>query len=121
MITEMQGLPANMVGFKAEGEITEVDFRNVVMPKVQQAVDRNEKLNYLLVLHTDIRNFTPGAWLSDAMMGMKHLFRWNRVGIVSDVAEIRNFTKGFSLVMPGEFKGFEHKDLQAAIDWVSGK
>ena len=121
MITEMQDLPSNMVGFKASGQVTEADFKNVVMPKVQQAIDRNEKLNYLLVLNTDLKNFTAGAWLKDAVMGVKHLFKWNRAAIVSDVPAIRNFTDGFSVVMPGEFKGFEHKDLQQAIDWASGR
>lgn len=120
MITEIQNLPANMVGFRASGEITEADFKHVVMPKVQQAIDKNEKLNYLLVLDTSIKNFTPGAWLKDAVMGVKHLFKWNRAAIVSDVEAIRIFTNGFSVVMPGEFKGFEQKDLQQAIDWVSG-
>jgi hypothetical protein len=121
MIVEMKNLPANMVGFKASGEITEADFTNVVMPRVKQAIDQNEVLNYILVLHTDIKNFTVGAWMKDAVMGVKHLFKWNRAAIVSDVPAIRNFTDGFSIVMPGEFKGFEHKDEQKAIDWVSGK
>lgn len=121
MITRIENLPANMVGFKAIGEITEDDFKNVVMPLVQASIEQNEKLNYMLVLDTDIKNFTFGAWVKDAVMGIKHLFKWNRAAIVSDVAAVRNFTDGFSYVMPGEFKGFEHKDLQQAIDWVSGK
>ena len=55
------------------------------------------------------------------MMGIKHLTKWNRAAIVSDVEGIRNFTNFFSYLMPGEFKGFEHKDLQQAIDWVAEK
>ncbi|HET6227173.1 MAG TPA: STAS/SEC14 domain-containing protein [Bacteroidia bacterium] len=121
MIDEIKNLPDNMVGFKASGEVTEADFKNIVMPKVQQAIDKNQKLNYLLVLNTDIKNFTVGAWLKDAVLGVKHLFKWNRAAIVSDVEGIRKFTNGFSLLMPGEFKGFEHKDQQQAIDWVTGK
>ena len=117
----MENLPANMVGFKAMGEVTEADFKQVVMPRVQAAIDKNEKLNYLFVLHTDIKNFTPAAWLTDAVMSIKHLFKWNRAGIVSDVPAIRNLIKGFSYVTPGEFRGFEHKELDKAIDWVSGK
>lgn len=120
MITEIEGLPANMVGFTATGEITEVDFMKVVMPRVQEAIDKNEKLNYMLVLDTSIRNFTAGAWLKDAAMGIKHLFKWNRAAIVTDVEAIRTFTTGFSVLMPGEFRGFAHKDLQQAIAWVSG-
>lgn len=121
MIQHLQDLPLNMVGFKAIGEITEKDFTETVMPKVKALIDKTDKLNYLLVLETSIKNFTVGAWMKDAMMGIKHLTKWNRAAIVSDVEAVRNFTNFFSYLMPGEFKGFEHSELQQAIDWVSEK
>lgn len=121
MIQQLDNLPPNMVGFKATGEVTEADFTNTVMPKVKQLIDKTDTLNYMLVLDTSIKNFTAGAWFKDAIMGVKHLSKWNRAAIVSDVDGIRTFTDIFSVIMPGEFKGFEHKDLQAAVDWVSEK
>lgn len=121
MIQHLQHLPTNIVGFKATGEITEKDFTETVLPKVKALIEKTDKLNYLLVLETSLKNFTIGAWMKDAMMGIKHLTKWNRAAIVSDVAAIRNFTDFFSYLMPGEFKGFEHKDLQHAIGWVSEK
>jgi hypothetical protein len=121
MIQQIEGLPSNIVGFKAMGEVTESDFTEIVMPKVKALIYKTDSLNYLLVLETSISNFTIGAWMKDAVMGVKHLTKWNRAAIVSDVEAIRNFTNFFSFLMPGEFKGFEHKDLQLAIDWVSEK
>ena len=121
MIHFLDNLPLNIVGFKATGEITEKDFTETVMPKVKSLIDKTDQLNYLLVLETSLNSFTMGAWMEDAMMGIKHLTKWNRAAIVSDVESIRNFTNFFSYFIPGEFKGFEHKDLQQAIDWVSEK
>lgn len=121
MIHFLENLPSNIVGFKATGEITEADFTETVMPKVKALIDKTDQLNYLLVLDTSIKNFTIGAWMKDVMMGIKHLTKWNRAAIVTDVEAIRNFTDFFSYLMPGEFKGFEHKDLQEAIDWVAEK
>lgn len=121
MIQQLENLPSNIVGFKAIGEITESDFTEIVMPKVKALIDKTDKLNYLLVLETSLSNFTIGAWMKDAVMGIKHLTKWNRAAIVSDVEAIRKFTNFFSFLMPGEFKGFEHRDLQMAIDWVSEK
>lgn len=121
MIHHLENLPSNIVGFKATGEITQKDFTEIVMPKVKALIDETDKLNYLLVLETSLKNFTIGAWMKDAMMGIKHLTKWNRAAIVSDVEAIRNFTNFFSYLMPGEFKGFEHSQLQEAIDWVSEK
>ncbi len=121
MITLIENLPKNMVGFKAQGNITEADFNDIVMPHVQQLIKETNKLNYMLVLDTSLKNFSAGAWFKDAMMGIKHLTKWNRAAIVTDVNAIRIFTEIFSVLMPGEFRGIEHKDLQSAIDWVSEK
>ncbi len=121
MIHVIENLPSNMVGFKATGEVTEKDFTDTVMPKVKELIAKTDKLNYLLVLDTSISNFTLGAWFKDAIMGIKHITKWNRAAIVTDVESIRVFTDIFSVLIPGEFKGFEHKELQEAIDWTAGK
>ena len=119
MIEFMEGLPANMVGFKATGEITETDFSEIVMPKVKELVAKTDTLNYLLVLDTSIKNFTLGAWMKDALMGLQNITKWNRAAIVTDVDAIRTFTDMFSIIVPGEFRGFEQSELQTAIDWVA--
>lgn len=89
MIQLIENLPSNMVGFKATGEVTEVDFMETVMPKVKELIAKTDKLNYMLVLDTSIENFTAGAWFKDAIMGIKHLTKWNRAAIVTDVEAIR--------------------------------
>ncbi|OYU84852.1 MAG: STAS/SEC14 domain-containing protein [Flavobacterium sp. BFFFF2] len=121
MIHYFENLPPNIVGFQAVGDITENDFTETVMPKVQALIEQTDTLNYLLVLDTSVKNFTIGAWMKDAMMGIKHLTKWHKAAIVSDVQAIRNFTDFFSYLILGTFKGFEHKDLHHAIDWVSEK
>lgn len=121
MITHLKELPETMVGFRAEGEITKEDFDNVVMPAVKKAVERNDELNYMLELDTSIKNFTIGAWVKDAALGIINLSKWHRVAIITEDTGIIKFTKLFSFAMPGEFKGFKPEDKQQAITWVAGK
>jgi hypothetical protein len=106
MITHLEHLPDTMVGFVATGEVNETDFNNVVMPKVKETIERTGKLNYMLVLDTSIKNFSMGAWFKDAIMGIKHISKWNRAAIITDVEGIKTFTEIFSVLMPGEFKSF---------------
>jgi hypothetical protein len=120
MIHYLSDLPANVAGFRAEGHITKDDFAKVVMPKVQELVDTYDELNYLLVLDTPLSNFSFGSWLQDAILGAKHFLKWNRAAIVSNKENIRAFTDMFGKIMPGEFRGFEHSQLQEAINWTSG-
>ena len=110
-----------MVGFRATNEVTQEDYNTHILPVVKELVAKTNTLNYLLVLDTDVSNFTMGAWFKDAVLGIKHLTKWHRAAIVSDVHAVKTFTDIFSVLMPGEFRVFEHKDQQEAIVWVSGK
>lgn len=119
MIQQLDNMPDNMIGFRAQGEVTKDDFTNTVIPLVEQQIEKTGKLNYLLLLDTSIKDFSAGAWWQDAMMGIKNLTKWNRAAIVSDSEGIRKFTDFFSILMPGEFKGFHKEDLDKAVLWTS--
>jgi len=119
MIIQLENLPANMVGFRATETINEQNFTDTVLPAVKKIVEKTGELNYLLVLDTSIKNFTIGAWMQDTLMGIKNITKWKRAAIVSDLDSIRLFTNAFSVVIPGEFKGFKHAELDKAIAWVS--
>lgn len=110
----------NIVAFRALAEVTKEDFLTVVTPAVEHLVKQTNEINFLLVLDTDIKNFTAGAWLEDALLGLKHLGKWNRAAIITDSEDIISFTNGFSFVVPGEFKGFKKEAFNKALNWVEG-
>ncbi|RZJ51997.1 MAG: STAS/SEC14 domain-containing protein [Flavobacterium sp.] len=110
----------NIVAFRALASVTKEDFQTVVVPAVEKLVRQIDEINFLLVLDTDLENFSAGAWLQDAMLGIKNLGKWHRAAIVSDSEEIIAFTNGFSYVVPGEFKGFKKGAFNKALNWVEG-
>ena len=110
----------NVAAFRALAEVTKEDFQSVVVPAVEKMVKQINEINFLLVLDTDIENFTAGAWLEDAMLGLKNLGKWNRAAIVTDSENIITFTNGFSYLIPGEFKGFKKLEFNKALNWVEG-
>ncbi|NBL65813.1 STAS/SEC14 domain-containing protein [Flavobacterium sp. NST-5] len=120
MIEKIHNLPQNMVGFRSSGEVTKDDFE-IVHQEVEKLVEKTDKLNYLLYLEDSPKNFTIGAWLQDALLGIKNLTKWNRAAIISDSETVDKFTAVFSNVMPGEFKVFQKNDLERAIEWTSEK
>lgn len=121
MIVKIENTPENMVGFQAINEITKRDFENLVIPEVEALIKRTGKLNYLMVIDTELSSFTAGAWFQDALLGIKNLGAWNRAAILSDSEGIKTFTNIFSLVLPGEFKGFSKDQLEEAVVWVSAE
>lgn len=121
MIVKIENTPENMVGFQAINEVSKNDFEKLVVPEVEALIERTGKLNYLMMIDTELTNFTAGAWLQDALLGLKHLGSWNRAAILSDSEGIKTFTNIFSLVVPGEFKGFSKDQLEEAVVWVSAE
>jgi hypothetical protein len=120
MIEQIKDLPPNMVGFRSTGEVKKEDF-DLVTEEVKKIVDRTGKLNYLLFLDNSPSDFTLGAWLQDAFLGIRNITKWNRAAIVSDSDAVINFTNAFSILMPGEFKGFHKDEMLEAVDWTSEK
>lgn len=119
MITILTDSPQNVAAFKATGAITKEDFQNIVNPVVEGLIQKTGQINLLLYLDTDIDNFTLGAWFEDAKLGLKNLSKWKRAAIVTDSNNIIEFTKMFSLIMPGEFKGFSKESYDEAVLWVA--
>lgn len=120
MIEVIKDAPANVAGFRASGEVTADDYKNVMEPHVKQLVERTGELNFLYVVDTDVANFTAGAWFRDVLLGIKQLANWKRGAIVSHQEGAVKFTDAFSVITPGEFKGFRPEEYNEAVQWVSG-
>lgn len=118
MIVQIPGLPENMAGFRADGEVTKQDLE-MVREEVAKLVEKTGKLNYLLFLDNSPKDFTPGAWLQDALLGIENITKWNRAAIVTDIEGVITFTDGFSKIMPGEFRGYHKNQYDEAVKWVS--
>lgn len=119
MIITIPETPDNIVALKATGDITKEDFENCVIPQVKAKVNQFHELNCLLLLDTDLDNFTLDAWLQDALMGLKNLTKWNRVAIVTDDSSLRNYITIFSVFIPGEYSTYPIEDLANAVYWCA--
>jgi hypothetical protein len=119
MIEPIPGLPDNVVGFRASGEITKKDYDHVVFPMVSQHLRAGKELNYVFMVDTSLKDFTFGAWVQDIWLGLKDLLKWHRVAIVSDSEKIRSFTNRGGHLIPGHYKGFTKGQLDEAIHWAA--
>lgn len=119
MIGILPGIPPNVAGFKASGEITREDYENIVIPEIRRHIETFGHLNFVFYVDTSLKNFSAGAWLRDIWMVIKEFARWNKVAIISDVERIRRFTDTVSHLFPGEYRGFATEHLDEAIKWAS--
>ena len=119
MIEVMNDLPPHVVGFRATGKVTREDYEKVVMPAVDEQSKTFKKINFILLLDTDAGSYTFGAWVDDALLGLKHLTHWHKVAIVSHSHTIKKITDIFGHLVPGIYKGFQTEELEAAKKWVA--
>lgn len=113
--------PKNVVAFRAIGEITKKDYKNVIAPAVEELVNQTDEINFLFLIDTEIKNFTTAAWMEDAIIGLKNFGKWNRAAIVTDSENAISFTNKFSYIAPGEFRGYKKDAYNEALNWVQGK
>jgi SpoIIAA-like len=119
MIEVIPGLPPHVTAFRAIGVINRNDYYKTINPLVKKVASAYGKINYMLVIQTPLKNYTLGAWIEDATLGLRYITKWKKIAIVSEKEGIVNFTNTFGKLNPGETKGFKMEDLGLAEKWIS--
>lgn len=116
MITPLDDLPAGVIGFDASGQLAAEDYRDVLLPAIQQAAAAGE-VRFVIVIH-DFDGLTGGALWQDLKMGVEHLRAWKRIALVTDIGWMGHLTDLFGWMTPGEMKTFPLDEREAAVAWA---
>ena len=119
MIEMIEGAPENVIAFKAVGELEAHDYKTVLKPAIDEAIDSGEKVRCVYVMGPEFAGFSAGAAWEDAEMGMAHVTRWHRCAVVTDTEWVRHLVKAFGWMMVGHLKLFSVAELPAAMQWAS--
>lgn len=115
----MSGLPPYAVGVVARDKVTAQDFKDVLEPALKKVTAEWRGINLLLVLETDVKNFTLGAWVEDLKTNAKYFFKWNKLAMVDHSKVVEKVTSAFDLIAPGEARTFPSAQLAEAKEWIS--
>lgn len=119
MITLIQNLPDNVLGFEASGVVSANDYETVLMPAVEAALKKHRKVRLLYQLGASFQRFELGAVWEDTKIGLQHLSSWEKIAVVTDVDWIRSSVKVFGFAVPGEVKIFANAGLAEAKQWLT--
>ena|ERR1022692_3139279 len=119
MIEVIPGFPAHVTPFRATGTVTRIDYHTVINPLVKNVAATLGKINYLLVLNTQLKNYTIGAWIEDGLLGFRYFSKWNKLAIVTEKDSIKKFTDTFGIFIPCPTKGFKLEEYPSAKEWIS--
>ena len=118
MISALTGLPDGVIGFEASGKIAAEDYRDVVVPALEQAAEAGD-VRFVIVMR-DFDGISGGALWQDLKMGIEHLRSWKRIALVTDITWMTHATDLFGWMTPGETKTFHLDEKDHAIRWAAG-
>lgn len=119
MIEMIDGLGDGVIGARAVGKVTADDYESTLIPAVEAALSKDDKIRMLYVLGSEFEAYDAEAALDDTRMGMRHWSDFERIAVVTDHAAYRTTIEGFGFLMPGEVRVFGVDALDAAKDWIS--
>jgi SpoIIAA-like len=119
MISVIENMPPGTIGVEAVGNVTEDDYRSVLVPAVSAALERGD-VRLLYVLGKDFDSHSAGALWADTKLLAGNRKAWKKVAIVSDADWLENSIKAFGWLMPGEVKVFETDEVHDAKEWLVG-
>jgi SpoIIAA-like len=118
MIKELSDLPVGVVGFEATGTLKAEDYRDVVLPALEQAFASGE-VRFVIVM-PEFHGMSGGAMWQDLKVGIEHFRAWKRIALVTDIDWMRHMTELFGWMTPGEVKVFPLAQRGEAIAWAAG-
>lgn len=121
MIERIEGMPTGTAGLRASGKLSREDYREVLEPVLQEAVDSGElRLVFVLV---DFDGLDPGAWIEDVKTGLGAWVRdhsaWKRFALVTNTEWVAKAMRAFAWMAPGEVSVYRLDQLEEAKRWVS--
>ena len=122
MIKIINDLPPHVAGLHAFGEVTREEYEKALLPLLSNLrKTTGGRINLILVLESNIKNFASGKWCGNVKIGLKYFFKWNRLVIVSDEKDMSGFSDFFKYLIPGKYESFPLDQLEIAVRWVSVK
>ena len=119
MIELVEGLPGNVIAVNCTGHVTKSDYERVLIPVVESALKKQEKVRLYYRVGEEFEGIDPSAVLEDAKVGFSHLSRWERIAVVTDIEWIRLAIRAFAFLIPGPVKFFNLAQEAAARAWIA--
>jgi hypothetical protein len=119
MIKKLDDLPSGVIGFEVEGKLQAEDYRDVVLPALEQAARAGE-VRFVIVM-PEFHGMTAGALWQDLKVGIEQFTAWKRIAVITDIEWIHQLTSIFGWMTPGEVKVFGIQDREQAVAWAAGQ
>lgn len=115
---EIEGLPSDVVAMRAVGLITAQDYKDKLVPLIEDRLKQHDKIKCLIVLGDDYATYSGDAAWEDMKLGIKHWNAFSRIALVSDIGWMVKGLRILAPIIPGAVKTFPLDQLEEAKSWI---
>jgi len=119
MLTRIEGLPRNVLGFEAIGKVTHDDYRRVLIPAAEAMMAKGP-VRMLFVIGARFTGYDLEAMWDDSVFGLKHWHDFERLALVTDHKWMRAAISVFTPLIPAEVRLFKLNERAQAQAWITG-
>lgn len=119
MLRRIDDMPAGTLGFEADGEVEDDDWRESVEPVLRETIATGAKVRMLYLLGPRSREVEGDAIGAEAGFRARHLSSFDRLAVVGDEDWMGPALATLSFLLPGKAKAFRVAQLDAAKEWLA--
>lgn len=117
MIEIMPESSGNVVGVRASGKLTDAEYKQVLIPKLEALFDQYGKLDVLFYMDEAFVGWDLEAAWDDASYGLRHRADFGKLAAVGGPAWVEWCIKLSGFLMIGEIRIFPADQLDRAWAW----
>jgi hypothetical protein len=118
MIEVLSESEGNVLIFKAVGKLTDEDYKQVLIPRLEAIIAEHGKARLLLEMGDEFQGWEPKAMWDDARFGLAHRKDFEKMGVVGGPRWVDWCLKLGALMISGEIRSFPASQREEALAWV---
>lgn len=118
MIEVMQKSQGKVLGLKASEMITDADYKNVLIPRLESIIKEHGKARLLFECDDQFHGYEPAALWDDSVFGIKHRNDFEKIAVVGGPKWSEWATRMSAAFMSGTVKTFSAQEIQEAWAWL---
>jgi hypothetical protein len=118
MIKVLPESEGNVLVLGAEGKLTDRDYKDVLIPRLESIIREHGKARLLLDMGDEFHGWEPAALWDDARFGLAHRNDFEKMGVIGGPKWVEWGLKIAVLVVSGEIRSFSSSEREEAFRWI---
>lgn len=118
MLEVMLGSQDNLLGLKASDKVTDADYKDILIPRLESIIKEHGKARLLFDFDDEFHGYEAAAMWDDTKFGIKHRNDFEKIAIVGGPKWVEWATRLSSSFVGGSMKSFSQAELQDAWTWL---